>query len=70
MKGFCGRSQVKAVACVSRAKTAQTFCTRAIASLLAQKRVDSLLNFKPFLRRGIKLPPFEPVWAMPRSMQF
>jgi len=25
---------------------------------------DSLLRFKPFLRRGITLPPFEPVRTM------
>jgi len=34
---FCGRPQVKAVAWVGSSKTAQTFCTRAMASLLAQK---------------------------------
>src|ERR1700690_677838 len=40
--GVCGRLQVKAVACVGRAKTAQTFCTRAMASGRAQKRKRSL----------------------------
>jgi hypothetical protein len=42
VNSFCRRPYVKAVACVGRAKTAQTFCTRAMASGRAQKRKRSL----------------------------